>query len=75
MLTGVLPFAAGSPRETMQRRLDEPPPDVRTMRADVPDELAAVLKRSLAIDPAERFMTADQMAEALGAAVELITAS
>jgi serine/threonine-protein kinase len=75
MLTGILPFAAGSPRETMQRRLDEPPPDVRAIRPDVPDELAAVLKRSLAVDPAERFMMAGQMADALAAAMDLLPAA
>jgi eukaryotic-like serine/threonine-protein kinase len=72
MLTGVLPFAASSPRESMQRRLDEPPPDVRTMRADVPDDVHMILKRALAIDPAERYPTAGQMADALDAALELI---
>jgi serine/threonine protein kinase len=72
MLTGQLPFAAASPRESMQRRLDEPPPDIRTFRSEVPDELASVLKRSLVADPAERFMTAAQMAEALSAALELL---
>ena len=72
MLTGILPFAAASPRESMQRRLDEPPPDVRTMRADVPDDVHLILKRALAIDPAERYPTAGQMADALDAALELI---
>jgi serine/threonine protein kinase len=72
MLTGMLPFAASSPRESMQRRLDEPPPDVRTMRADVPDDVSMILKRAMAIDPAERYPTAGQMADALDAALELI---
>jgi eukaryotic-like serine/threonine-protein kinase len=72
MLTGQLPFAASSARESMQRRLDEPPPDVRALRPDVPDELAQVLKRSLVADPAERFMSAGHMAEALSAALLLL---
>ena len=72
MLTGVVPFSAGSPRETMQRRLDQPPPDVRMVRPDVPDEVASVLRRSMAVDPAERYMTAGQMADALGAALNLL---
>ena len=71
MLTGQLPFAASSPRESMQRRIDEPPPDIRTLRRDVPDELATVLRRSLVADPAERYMTAGQMADALCIALEL----
>jgi len=72
MLTGQLPFAASSARETMQRRLDEPPPDVRALRPDVPDELVNILKRSLVADPAGRFMTAGQMAEALSSALVLL---
>jgi len=72
MLTGNLPFAASSARETMQKRLDEPPPDVRSTRPEVPDEVALILKRALVIDPAERYLTAGQMADALSSALELI---
>jgi len=72
MLTGAVPFAASSPRETMQLRLDAPLPDVRTVRSDVPDDLAAVLKRALTVDPAERYPTAGLMAEALSAVLEMM---
>jgi serine/threonine protein kinase len=72
MLTGMVPFVASSARESMQRRVDEPPPDVRALRPDVPDEVAAVLKRSMMVDPAERYMSADQMADDLGATLDLL---
>ena len=72
MLTGVLPFSAANPRESMQRRLDEPPPDIRASRPDVPDDVHTVLKRSLAIDPAARYTSAGEMADALDSALELI---
>lgn len=72
MLTGAVPFASSSARETMQRRLDEPPPDVRALRPEVPDEVAQILKRALVVDPAERYLTAGQMAEALNVALELL---
>ena len=75
MLTGMVPFVASSARETMQRRVDEPPPDVRALRPDVPDEVAAVLKRSMMVDPAERYMSADQMAEALSSTLNLLPVS
>ena len=75
MLTGALPFVASSPRECMQRRLDEPPPDVRVARPEVPDEVHAVLRRAMAVDPAERYPTAGQMADALQAAWELLPVS
>ena len=72
MLTGQLPFAASSARESMQRRLDEPPPDIRALRPDVPEELASVLKLAMKIDPAERYMSADQMGDALTSALDLL---
>jgi serine/threonine-protein kinase len=72
MLTGVVPFAAASARESMQRRVDESPPDVRALRPDVPDELANVVKRALVVDPAARYLSAGQMAEALTTALELL---
>jgi len=56
----------------MQKRLGEPPPDVRASRPDVPDEVALILKRALVIDPAERYLTAGQMADALASALELL---
>jgi len=72
MLTGQIPFAASSARGSMQRRVVEPPPDVRALRPDVPEELAAVLKRAMMIDPAERYMSAEQMAEGLTTALDLL---
>jgi serine/threonine-protein kinase len=72
MLTGQLPFAASSARESMQRRLDEPPPEIRALRPDVPEELSSVLKGAMKIDPAERYMSAGQMAEALTGALDLL---
>jgi serine/threonine protein kinase len=72
MLTGQIPFAATSARGSMQRRVVEPPPDVRALRPDVPEELAAVLKRAMMIDPAERYMSAEQMADALTSALDLL---
>jgi len=72
MLTGQLPFAASSTRESMQRRLDEPPPEIRALRPDVPEELSSVLKGAMKIDPAERYMSAGQMADALTSALDLL---
>jgi eukaryotic-like serine/threonine-protein kinase len=75
MLTGMIPFTAPSARESMQRRVDEAPPDVRALRPDVPDEVATVLKRAMMVDPAERYMSADQMAKALDATLDLLPVS
>jgi serine/threonine-protein kinase len=72
LLTGQLPFAAASPRESMQRRLDEPAPDIRALRPDVPGELARILGRALMVDPAARYMSADHLADDLAATLELL---
>jgi serine/threonine-protein kinase len=74
MLTGVVPFNAASAREVMQRRLDQPPPDARTARPDAPEDVHVVLKHSLAVDPAARYPTAGQMADALASALDLLPA-
>ena len=72
MLTGVVPFSASSARESMLRRIEEPPPDARAARPEAPEDVHVVLKHSLAVDPAARYPSADQMAEALGSALELL---
>ena len=55
--------------------MDQPPPDGRTVRPDVPEEVAVILKRALVIDPAGRYMSAGQMADALGAVLEVLPAT
>jgi serine/threonine protein kinase len=50
----------------MQAHQQVPPPPVAAMRADVPAGLASVLDRMLAKDPADRYATPAEVAEALG---------
>jgi len=72
MLAGKTPFHGGSARETMKRRQDAPPPDVRAVRPDVPEEISAIIKRTLNTDPSMRFPTAGYLRRALDSALELI---
>jgi serine/threonine-protein kinase len=65
LLTGVLPHASGSMAELMRRIVNEPAPDVRTLRPDLPEALAGALARALAKDPAARHADGTAMAEAL----------
>jgi WD40 repeat protein/serine/threonine protein kinase len=51
--------------DKMLAHLQTPVPSVRALRPDVPAELAAVLDRMLAKDPAERFATPAEVAEAI----------
>jgi serine/threonine-protein kinase len=46
----------------------EPPPDVRTLRPDLPPALAAVFARALHKDPAQRFGTCRELVTAVRAA-------
>ena len=66
MLTGRVPYEALTPSASMMKRLGGPPDSVRTVRADVPVELADVITGCLAADPADRFQTADEVIRALG---------
>ena len=55
-LTGQPPFPPrGSLAEQIARRLTQPPPSPRLLRADLPIELDRIVTRMLAREPAERF--------------------
>lgn len=64
-LTGEQPFRADSPVATAAARLDRDPLPVRSLRADVPRGLDAVLLRALAREPIDRYPTCNQFADAL----------
>jgi hypothetical protein len=68
LLAGRPPFA-GAGYETAGRKMEAhahaPAPPIRGRRPEVPDGLAAVLARLLAKDPAARFATPAEVAEAL----------
>ncbi|MDX1579960.1 MAG: serine/threonine-protein kinase, partial [Gemmatimonadota bacterium] len=67
MLTGEPPFVAPTLQAMIAKRLTEPPPTV----ADAPADVAAMLRRSLATRPVDRFATAAELARQL---VELAAA-
>ena len=65
LLTGRSPFAdAGGPVDVMLAQCRRELPDPRDRRADLPERLAAVIRRAARKDPAERFASAaDMLAE------------
>lgn len=69
MLTGRPPFAGGSSRAVMRRRLTEPPPEIRSVRPEVPAAVAAIVHRNLALSPSDRFATAGALRTAIDAAL------
>ena len=66
MLTGVSPFLAATPRETLQRVLNHQPPPVTSLRAGVPPGLGALVTRLLAKAPEDRPQDAAAVVRALG---------
>ncbi len=62
-LSGEPPFRRDSEAATMWAHVSAPPPSITDARADLPDELDAVIARGMAKDPAERFSTARELAE------------
>jgi CHASE2 domain-containing sensor protein len=69
MLTGVLPFRGDSMAELMYKIANEPAPDIRIIRKEISDRLAAVVAKSLAKKPEERYQDGDAFAADLKAAM------
>ncbi len=67
MLTGRLPFESESPVELAAMHRDSDPPDVRSVRRDVPPALAAVTMAALAKAPAARPADGQALTRALAA--------
>ena len=64
MLSGEVPFTGPTAQAIMSKRFLSPVPHVKAMR-DVPDGLDAVVTRSLARAPVDRFQTSGEFAAAL----------
>jgi tRNA A-37 threonylcarbamoyl transferase component Bud32 len=65
LLAGHAPFPHGSAVQKVKAHLEQTPPSLTALRPDVPAELVRVLERMLAKDPAERYQTPGEVAEAL----------
>ena len=68
MLSHEPPFPGGTPRAVIARRFLGPPIPLRQLRPEIPESVAAVVDRALALDPADRFPSAADFVEALLAA-------
>jgi eukaryotic-like serine/threonine-protein kinase len=74
MLAGRPPFEADTPIATAIAHRDAPIPDVRDVRPDVPEHVAAAITRAMAKDPRKRFGSAEQMAATLSGLPEPVPA-
>jgi len=68
MLAGQAPFTGPTVESVIHQHLTAEPRAITQIRPAVPAEVAGVLQRVLAKNPADRFSPAAQFAEALGAA-------
>ncbi len=67
MLSGTVPFPGRDPHEVMFRLATEDAPDVRARSPEVPEAMAAIVRRALRRDPAARYASASAFLEALDA--------
>jgi serine/threonine-protein kinase len=65
MLSGSLPFTGDSMAQLMFKIANEPHADIRTVNPALPTCVAAVINKSLAKDPDQRYQTGEQMAKAI----------
>src|SRR5581483_110751 len=59
------PYGGGRAVEVIARLLTAPPPSVAELRPDVPPGLDAVCRKAMAKEPAERYPSARELADAL----------
>lgn len=62
LLTGALPLRGDSMAALMYQIANQPAPSVRTLRPELPQELADILGKTLAKSPLERYQTGGELA-------------
>lgn len=65
LLTGVTAFKQGTMAQRMLWLQTKEPPPVRQLRADIPEELEAIVAKMLRLNPDDRFQTAEDVIAAL----------
>lgn len=70
LLTGSLPLRGESMSALMHAIAHQTAPDVRSLRAELPESVAAIVARALEKNPVARFQTGRQMAADLRAALD-----
>jgi len=71
LMTNHVPFEDGSPDEIMRQHAEVPPPSPSRYNPDIPEEVEHVIMRTLAKSPADRYASANAVAQALREAYSL----
>lgn len=72
LLTGRLPYIGDTPMAVILKHINDPIPSLHNFAPDLPEALDAVIKKSLAKNPDERYQTGTELANAL---LEMVGAS
>ena len=72
MLTGRPPFPEGTVLQKLLQHQGEEPPEVRSYRTDLPEEVSRLLRRMLAKDPRRRFQAPQELVEHLTALADYL---
>src|SRR4029450_610310 len=65
MLTGSAPFHAESTMALLFKQVTEPPPNIRTLRSDLPEGIEGGIQKAPAKRPEDRFQRASRLASTL----------
>lgn len=65
LATGQLPFDIKTPTEAVTKHVQETPPSPEVVRPGVPASIVAIIQKSIAKDPNQRYQTATEMATEL----------
>jgi serine/threonine protein kinase len=68
MLTGQMPYKGSNYLEVLVAHVEQPTPDVRMLRPDVPGPIAALISRLLSKNPEDRPASAEELLAELAAA-------
>ncbi len=73
LLTGDVPFRADTPMAVVIKHMTAPMPPPRQVNADIPEELEMIILKATAKDPDDRYQSAEEMAQAMEAALKELT--
>src|SRR5712692_11760698 len=75
MFAGRVPFTGESPTVIMMKQVQDDPSSILDARPELPASIGAVIEQALAKQPADRFQTAGEFAQALAKAASETSAA